>query len=562
MTSRVVRQSSDRQVAGLILLSSPVSNLITKNSFFWGGIQSWPTARVTSDKHAAARYAMSTFPFSGTTMLNLSNNGPDELLQQATQLHNAGNLQGAEHYYRQVLAVEPNHPAANNLLGLLAMQMSKFRDAAEMFRRAIGEKPEFAAAHSNLASALTSMNRGSEAILHYRLALELDPELPGAPQLLAELLARMNLPPFPEPDPDFAGPLAQYAGVLAGRKRILPAIRLYERSLDQNPEQPEALEVLGGLLLQAKQSPQAVASFRRALELGRKTAAVYHGLASALHKLFEFKPAMEACNEALKLEPDNLDVQWTQNLIQADIHKFEVAIRNIKVAIAKDPNNKELQFQLAALSGERPVAALPTSHVVDTFDKYAATFDSHLVQRLNYRGPQIILQLILAASPGQAFDILDLGCGTGLCGAALKPVAKRMEGVDLSAGMIERCRQRGIYDELQVADLVAILRGRMNRYDLITAADVFEYVGVLEDVFAGAAGALRPGGLFAFSVIRTDEAGVVLNRGVGSYMHNLAYLQELAQKHGLTQVMVNDTPVRTNFGRPVPSWTVLLRKPG
>ena len=144
MTSRVVRQSSDRQVAGLILLSSPVSNLITKNSFFWGGIQSWPTARVTSDKHAAARYAMSTFPFSGTTMLNLSNNGPDELLQQATQLHNAGNLQGAEHYYRQVLAVEPNHPAANNLLGLLAMQMSKFRDAAEMFRRAIGEKPDAA----------------------------------------------------------------------------------------------------------------------------------------------------------------------------------------------------------------------------------------------------------------------------------------------------------------------------------------------------------------------------------------------------------------------------------
>src|SRR4051794_32791778 len=106
-------------------------------------------------------------------MINITNQLPtppaaDDLLKQGAQLHNAGNFAGAEQHYRQVLATEPNHPVANNLMGLLALHMQKFTEAAGYFEKAITAQPEFARAHSNFATALASMKRTEEAIVHYR----------------------------------------------------------------------------------------------------------------------------------------------------------------------------------------------------------------------------------------------------------------------------------------------------------------------------------------------------------------------------------------------------------
>ena len=44
--------------------------------------------------------------------------------------------------------------------------------------------------------------------------------------------------------------------------------------------------------------------------------------------------------------------------------------------------------------------------------------------------------------------MLDLGCGTGLGGAAFRPFVDRLVGVDLSPAMIAQAAAKGLYDRL------------------------------------------------------------------------------------------------------------------
>ena len=64
-------------------------------------------------------------------------------------------------------------------------------------------------------------------------------------------------------------------------------------------------------------------------------------------------------------------------------------------------------------------------------------------------------------------NILDVGCGTGLCGALLSPYARRLVGVDLSDRMLDQARERNIYDELVKGELTAYLDGCRDAYDVI-----------------------------------------------------------------------------------------------
>ena len=98
-------------------------------------------------------------------------------------------------------------------------------------------------------------------------------------------------------------------------------------------------------------------------------------------------------------------------------------------------------------------------------------------------------------SRGRRFaSVLDLGCGTGLCGPLLKPRPERLTGIDLAAGMLERARAHGVYDRLERAEVVAWLEANRETFDLIVSVDVLIYIGDLERLFAGARRALASGG--------------------------------------------------------------------
>ena len=198
------------------------------------------------------------------------------------------------------------------------------------------------------------------------------------------------------------------------------------------------------------------------------------------------------------------------------------------------------------------------------FDDYAPQFDLHLVDRLDYRIPERLAGEIAALrSPGPPLDVLDLGCGTGLFGAAVRPMASRITGVDLSPRMLEKARLRGGYDRLEPADILDFIRKEPpERYDLVAAADVFVYIGDLADVFGEVARVLRPRGLFAFSVeaLAAPSADGYRLQPTGRYAHDASYLRDLARRHGLAVRVLSDTVIRTEHDTRVAGWIAVLEK--
>ena len=187
-------------------------------------------------------------------------------------------------------------------------------------------------------------------------------------------------------------------------------------------------------------------------------------------------------------------------------------------------------FYLASVEAGAAPATAPAAYVAGLFDSYADEFDSHLVGALRYQAHrQLVDQLVATCGGGARFrSALDLGCGTGLCGPLVRPMAARLTGVDLSARMIEKARSLGVYDRLEQGDIIEFLDGSEDRWDLVLAADVFIYVGDLEPVFARLERAMAEG-VFCFSVesLEGDGAGLRLLPSL-RYAHSEAYLERLA----------------------------------
>jgi predicted TPR repeat methyltransferase len=234
--------------------------------------------------------------------------------------------------------------------------------------------------------------------------------------------------------------------------------------------------------------------------------------------------------------------------------------------LALDPANEEARFfTRAALGGQGP-AALPKHYVSRLFDGYADTFDEHLVKKLDYRAPQEVHGAVMrhvgpaGRGPVPPLDILDGGCGTGLAGVLFRPVARRLAGVDLSEKMVAQAEKRGLYDELAVGDLAEYLRGATGGFDVAVAVDVLVYIGDLAEVFAGAARALRPGGLFSFSVETREEVETFLLLSSHRYAHGVRYVRELAGAHGFSELELTEVILRSEGGAPVWGHVVVLQR--
>jgi predicted TPR repeat methyltransferase len=170
--------------------------------------------------------------------------------------------------------------------------------------------------------------------------------------------------------------------------------------------------------------------------------------------------------------------------------------------------------------------------------------------------------------------LLDLGCGTGLCGRLFKDAAAQLIGVDLSPAMIREAELTQAYHELHIADLVEYMSTQDRHFDLVLASDVFIYIGDLTDVFQAVSRILKPGGKFVFSAEAVEgcfeaeeensnwnpEAqGFVLN-ATRRYSHHRPYLEAMGQRYGFRTDIIRRAGLRRQAGEMVEGWIVVLLK--
>lgn len=346
------------------------------------------------------------------------------------------------------------------------------------------------------------------------------------------------------------------------------AVRLILRALDLAPEYADAWNNLGLLLLAVPRYTAALDAFDNAVKYGPQLLPAHMSRAGLLRRAGRFEEAVAAFRRALEIDPALAEAHESLGMLFQRMRRFDEAAEVYENWHRIDPDHPVAAHLAAARRGGVVPARASEDYVRATYARFAPGFDQNM-QALRYRAPQLIAaQLAACCTAGRNLDVLDAGCGTGLCGLELAPYARRLTGVDLSPAMVEQARERRVYDELIVAELTDYLASQYDAYDLIVSADTFVYFGALDGAIGSAARALRGGGHLVFTVERFDPetpgAGPARDFFLnphGRYSHGETYVLRCLATAGLEGISMDCQTLRSENDVPVDGLVVAARKP-
>ncbi len=336
------------------------------------------------------------------------------------------------------------------------------------------------------------------------------------------------------------------------------AIPVLREAITIDPSLAEAWVCLG-LANEAQRDWQAAAdALEKALALSPQQVPLWLTLGQVHLRLGNVNDALQAFDRALQEDPNWAPAWSDRGSLMRELQRFDEAARCFEKALALGGDPELNGYYLAATRDGNAPPAPPRRYVEELFDDYAADYQSHVVQTLGYRGFEALLKPLLDS--GKRYrHVLDLGCGTGLCGPLIAPRADVVDGVDVSSAMLEEARKLGVYRELIHAEIGAFLESTAMRPDLMLAADVFIYVGEMASIFRSARRILEPGGCLAFTVELPQPGHELQLLPSLRYAHSEAYVRRLANAARFTAVRIAEAPIRHDQATPIMGLYVYLQ---
>jgi predicted O-linked N-acetylglucosamine transferase (SPINDLY family) len=259
-----------------------------------------------------------------------------------------------------LLAQDPQNPAALHALGLLAYQSGDLARANELLARSSELRPDDAQAHFDLARARHARGEAGAALASYRLALARNPE--------------------------HAEALFQLAGIHAGQGRLAEAIDCYRNLLRQQPAHAAALCNLATALKELGQLPEAIERYREAIASAPAFAEAHYNLGVALRDDGRNEPAIESFRRALELRPAYADAAFGLGHALRDTGAGAEAIACFDRALAIDPEHAQARWsrsmaQLPAVPERGEEVAASRAHFAAELEDLDRWFDA---QRLRH----------------------------------------------------------------------------------------------------------------------------------------------------------------------------------
>ena len=426
----------------------------------------------------------------------------NDAIKIAIELHKRGEIEEAITLYNDILVADPNNPDAIHYLGVVKHQLGESEEAIDLLTRSLDLAPGNVSAINNLGNVYREVGKLERAEECYRDVLKIAPR--------------------------HADTLINLAISLRGLNKKDDALATIKQAIEANPTHPLA----------------------------------WHNLGNIYRDLRQLDDAFFAYQQSEQLDPKNDKSSMEIARILALTGRREEAVKVLKRLVDRKPDDVVVQHMLASISGDNIPDRASDAYVRKTFDSFAASFDESLA-RLEYKAPRLVADQVISFAGDSKLDILDLGCGTGLCGPLLRPFANRLVGVDLSEGMLVRAKRREVYDDLAENELTAYLLETDAEFGAIICVDTFVYFGKLDEAVVAAEKRLLPGGIFVFTVERHEEdvsEEAYRLQYHGRYSHTQEYLTQTVADAGLILDHIAQIVPRTESGKPVAGTLVVARK--
>lgn len=444
---------------------------------------------------------------------------PDRICRKISiRLHDRGADRAALLALKAWLAYAPGDVKAMEVMGEVAGRVGDHPLAAAVLGRAVRLAPDRADLVLKLGNALNRQGEPHQALASYQQAAGLDQDL---------CEARINV----------GLTLLQLGRMSAAEETLQEAIATH-------PRHPEAWYAYARMLLECGRNDPAVRHFEKAVAIDPGHAAAWVDLAHACKQMGLIKKAADAYRHAARLAPDNAELHYSLGTTLHGLKNYAEAEKALARAAALAPDNPAVQYLLDAVQGNR-VGQAPRAYVEGLFDRYAASFDRHMKGLLHYRIPAIMRRRLkpIVKKRGPFDHLLDIGCGSGLAGEALRSYARSMTGVDVARRILAQARDKNLYDRLVHDDFHHYLAATEETFDLVVAADVFIYTGVLENALQLIGERLARGGRLIFSTEKCCHGDFQLQPS-GRFAHAREYIGRLARAHGFMLETVRPVPVR------------------
>lgn len=416
-----------------------------------------------------------------------------DILQEAIKYHQSGEIEKAKYRYTKILKSDPSNVNALNFYGMLESQHGDLGLAERLITRSVSLDPSYADAQNNLGNCLIIQGKIDEADKTYRRAHELRP---------VDINPMINL-----------GVLARCSG------EFEEAENWYAKALAINEKSNIALVCLAGLQEARGQYDDAMASYQKALEIDDTFTPLFANYGKLLTRL----------------------------------NRPEDAARLYEKQLQHNPDDATAQHMLFALSGENTPDRASNNFVSTLFDRFATSFDQ-VLETLEYKAPLLVGELVREYYPqtDNSLSVLDAGCGTGLCGEHLRPVAKNIIGIDLSGEMLRRAKLCEHYDALVKTEIIEYLQTTKSEFDLIVSADTFCYFGKMDEVCQAAFAVFNKDGKFIFTVEQhLEDTPEYLLQTHGRYSHSKTYIERCLTNAGFSILTNQTVTLRKERGEPV-----------
>lgn len=502
--------------------------------------------------------------------MNTSFYEKETLIKGALQFQSEKLFDQAIYYYKKILEKEPKDEVCLNQLSLIKYETGNIQRALELSNKLIQVNSRLADYYNNRGNINWRLGQFESAITDFDKAISIENNkaefyvnrsnvyvtMSQFEDAISDIDKAINI------DSRLAIAYAAKANIHSIKKEYENALVEIKKAIKLNERNAQFHFDCGAIEIELNKINKAITSYANACKLDNNFLQSYKELITLLFVKKRYHEAVEILKYVIKIDAENAEWLITLGDVYIKLNNTENARQAYLLAKYKSPSHPNVDFYLASYFGGVPPTKAPVEQLTLMFNAYADHFNSHLVNKLDYKAPiQLKEQFCRFNKKNKIKLALDLGCGTGLIGQEFAGLYQSIDGVDISQKMLDVCADTGLYRKLYKEEISNFIADKNTLYDLVVCADVFVYIGDLFNIFELIYKLLDKQGWVSFSIEESnDETKEYKLDNTKRFSHSTSYIKKLSNSVGFEIIEIKKEKIRNEKNSPVTGFNILLRK--